>query len=146
MTHGEVLVRPFVTCRAPGVEHVIMMQGDEAWLCWKHPDGQWVTECRVTGPGLSWHDDDGDHDEVGAAQGAGDAALRAAAQDLCSALRSSWVERVSIARELGLYRDADVRGHEVEKRWFTLARERNQIDELERLVGNASPEQGDDDA
>lgn len=47
MKHGEILVGPFATCRVPGVEHVIMVQGDEQWLCWKHPDGDWVTECRV---------------------------------------------------------------------------------------------------
>ncbi len=47
--HGERLTHPFITHHA-GVEHIIMMQGDEPWLCWKHPDGQWVTECRIVYP------------------------------------------------------------------------------------------------
>ena len=52
--HDEELVRPFVTQHA-GVEHSIRMFGDEPWLFWKHPDGQWVSECKVSGPGLSWY-------------------------------------------------------------------------------------------
>lgn len=41
------IVEPFVTCKAAGVEHCIVMKGDDPWLCWRHPDGQWVTECKV---------------------------------------------------------------------------------------------------
>ena len=60
MNHGEILVDPFVT-HHPDVQHCILMFGDtdpEPWLCWKHPDGQWVTECKVTGKGLCWSGDD----------------------------------------------------------------------------------------
>ncbi len=64
MTHNEMLVRPFKTCRHPGVEHAIIMQGDEPWLCWRGPEGQWVTECRVGGPGLGWHGDDCDEEQA----------------------------------------------------------------------------------
>ena len=54
--HNEELVRPFITQHS-GIEHTIRMVGEEPWLFWKHPDGQWVTECRVSGPGLCWSGD-----------------------------------------------------------------------------------------
>jgi len=59
MAHNEELVRPFVTYHA-GVEHSIRMMGTEPWLFWRHPDGQWVSECPVSGPGLCWDHDDSD--------------------------------------------------------------------------------------
>ena len=58
MTHGEELVRPFTTCQQPGVQHAIIMQGDEPWLCWLSANGDWVTECKVGGPGLGWRGKD----------------------------------------------------------------------------------------
>ena len=45
--HGAHLPEPFTTCRTPGIQHAIIMQGDEPWLCWKHSDGNWVTESKV---------------------------------------------------------------------------------------------------
>ena len=53
MPYDEELVHPFVTQHA-GVKHSIRVLGGRPWLCWLHPDGQWVSECPVTGPGLSW--------------------------------------------------------------------------------------------
>ena len=67
MTHGEELVRPFTTCQQPGVQHAIIMQGDEPWLCWLSANGGWVTECKVGGPGLGWHGDGDRAEEVVAA-------------------------------------------------------------------------------
>ena len=46
MKHGDKLTKPFTTYH-PGVPHCIVMDGDEPWLCFWHPDGHWVTEQRI---------------------------------------------------------------------------------------------------
>lgn len=50
MRHSSKLTAPFVTHHA-SAQHCIVWQGSaeegEPWLCWRHPDGNWVTECKV---------------------------------------------------------------------------------------------------
>ena len=85
--------------------------------------------------------------ELGVGSSGGDEVLRPpkkTARDLVYRFfELSWVERYRITKELGLHSEDDldvvgVEEQEIMRRWFARARERNQIDELEQLVSNAS--------
>ena len=51
--HGTPITKPFYLhgcqsgCSLNQRPHVLMWHGPEPWLCWKHPDGQWVTEAPI---------------------------------------------------------------------------------------------------
>ena len=40
-----ILVRPFTTHHEG--EHCVLMWEGVPWLFWRHPDGEWVSECKV---------------------------------------------------------------------------------------------------